>query len=123
MPTWRDSDGIVHQVDILTSTAYLCCTKLGDYYGSSSRRVPDEGPMSKLSTHESLPVTCIGCLAESPPKAPIDEFIICDACGQLWQETEEVLVPTTREALDLLGSFRIVAEGTLPTCRCCKPPT
>ncbi len=121
MPTWEGRDGVVHAVDMRTNRATLACetSMLREPFGTRRPLTHIGTKDDKFSPNETREVTCMACLAEGPTSDGVPEFMTCDACGQLWRELNEKLVPCDRSALDGVTSFRVLKSGTLPTCSRC----
>lgn len=111
MPTYLDKDGVVHDVDVSTGNIAARCNI------AASQHLPPE--QERIYPHEKMPVTCFACIAEGPRKGPMPEFIICDTCCAWYQERDEMLRHVTEDEVAEHEEFRVLKNGTLPTCSRC----
>lgn len=116
MPTYRTSDGVVHQAKAPNGRIRLTCEDLNVKPWSHAYQV-HEGP---LHTHRDAQVTCFVCLADAPVYPDKDVFMACDTCMSWWCEDEDDLVSVTLDHIKSRETYTILAQGTLPKCLRCQ---
>ncbi len=113
MPSYRDKNDIVHDVQLTGSGSWGRC---------GIRFVPDEA--ERYGWAPEMRVSCVTCLDSDDvynAQNGTALVVICNGCGQWWLEQEDgTLRETTQKEMRPNDSFMTMCDGTMRSCGKCR---